>query len=814
MFFSSSNMPAAAPQPLGVKDEWGVSNEQARPLPYVAGMQRLALTWISDVFNESATAVSQSFGKGGNITTGYNYYASIAGAVCGGPVDFIAAIWLNGEKIWPNDNENEVLSPQILRGTESYVDITIPEHGVFRLYWGTETQEADTLLLEDNFRLDENNEVAEFEHPAYRGVCYAVLNNFFLGFNQTNVQNVEVAVGRYPSRSWMTPPDESWELADGLRYVHDCNPIAVAADWLQNPRFGLAFPDEWLDLTAMNDALKRCAFDPIYLSLLLNREEPVRELLLRLAEHMDAWPLLSAAGVFSFRLIRTNADETDNAPLVTEAELTSRPTLDSESWEEAASEVRVTFNNAVKAFNPDAVTVPCPAARRFSNGAASPVTLDRPWITSPEIADAVASAAARVRANPATRGRLRLLRIGTWFDDLSPGALFRLQVTGRDFSGLIFRVDERSLSEPDEPSFEVSFHADWHHLYPPPVRAGGADNDLVPSPTAVPAPSPVCPHVTVLELPPALCPDGDPSVAVLCDRPSSESVAFDVWLKRNYDFTWPSGAAEEQATYVRLGSSVKFPLRAVILEEFVAARRCIDDAGGLLVQLDDASVVLDEQTPFDGMAGEWLVFAGSEIFSVWGWELESLGQYRLQVIRRRFATLPQTHAIGAEAWLVRRSELAVFTHPHFQPGHTAVIKVSPRTAKTAADLAYVDERSLSVAGQAFRCSAPANLAVGGRLSGAFYETGDGITITWTPADTTAESESVRRRTTVLSFYDGETLLASVDAAAGSSSHVLTNGELVALLGSETAFTLSAATRIETGLHTVLSPSVQLQVALL
>ena len=53
MSFSSSsgdNAEARKPKPLGVDSKRLSTNEQARPIPYFAGKQRLAVTFISQVF--------------------------------------------------------------------------------------------------------------------------------------------------------------------------------------------------------------------------------------------------------------------------------------------------------------------------------------------------------------------------------------------------------------------------------------------------------------------------------------------------------------------------------------------------------------------------------------------------------------------------------------------------------------------------------------------------------------------------------------------------------------------------------------------
>ncbi len=228
MFGSTDNGAAQAIKPFGQRVERGATNEMARPVPYHAGLTRVALTWISDHFADRIIPeASPSSGKGAAASGSKNVYSSILGLIGGGPFDCIFSIYANGELIWGSKEPYAIGSLYRSAASPDYVDITVPTHGTVRLYWGTETQLPDAYTFASSGN----------EHPAYRGFGYIVLKNWFCGLNQDSFQNIEVVMGRWPQPSWLAPVTDS--SAAPMRIAGDCQPMAIVADWLQNPRQGL-----------------------------------------------------------------------------------------------------------------------------------------------------------------------------------------------------------------------------------------------------------------------------------------------------------------------------------------------------------------------------------------------------------------------------------------------------------------------------------------------------------------------------------------------------------------------------------------------
>ena len=88
----------AAPNTLGMRPDRGATHERAAVNRYLAGKNRVAVTWLSDPWSVQTVPVTQSVRKGKRITIGYNYFASFAGLICHAgefPVDGIYKIYFN-----------------------------------------------------------------------------------------------------------------------------------------------------------------------------------------------------------------------------------------------------------------------------------------------------------------------------------------------------------------------------------------------------------------------------------------------------------------------------------------------------------------------------------------------------------------------------------------------------------------------------------------------------------------------------------------------------------------------------------------------
>ncbi|MGD9803810.1 MAG: glycoside hydrolase/phage tail family protein [Hyphomicrobiaceae bacterium] len=131
------------------------TSTEGAAIPRLFGWSRLGgqVIWATDLEEESVTTVTGSSGSSKGMPSGsaakrtdYRYYANFAVALCEGEITDIGRVWADGQ------------------------EIDLGEH-VWRLYYGTETQPPDGLIV-----AHEGADAA----PAYRGVAYIVFEHMAL----------------------------------------------------------------------------------------------------------------------------------------------------------------------------------------------------------------------------------------------------------------------------------------------------------------------------------------------------------------------------------------------------------------------------------------------------------------------------------------------------------------------------------------------------------------------------------------------------------------------------------------------------------
>ncbi|MGA2788766.1 MAG: phage tail protein, partial [Verrucomicrobiota bacterium] len=684
MFGSSGGLPARDKLPLGQFSQRSDTNQQATPLPYLAGQQRVGCTFISEAFD----ILSQSVGDGGKggTASGTNYFASFAVAVCHGPVSKFHDLYLNGDPVFvdvtklysvsltetnnvatfqtknahnlvtgntvviynvfqPEFNGEFVVTvisatqfqytipgtslinetAKAQSGTKIYAvvkldpvsangadhtDFTIPNFGTITIYWGTETQVPDAYL----------SGTSGIQHPAYRGICYIVFHQFFLGFNQTSVQNIEVVVERTPSFDWMT--NQAHAVING-----DCNPACIVADLLLNPRVGLDC-DPVADVnTATLDAFaEQCFLENAGLSPLITRSEELRSQLTSLLEVVDAGMGLDADGRLALVMNRVS-----NAPVaIGDAQLAALPNFKPADWSSVINETRLTFIDRDSGWQPDFVEWKDNAGI-YAKDRPDPQTLDRQMVTHRDLALLIVSIAGPVAALPACDGTLKLTFDAGLFSSLAPGAAIAFTTSLRPVMNGVYRVTSRTWNDPSKPDFEVEVSIDRSYLYtqamPTKLAASKVamasgqfkSNAIIQAP-ATPdlAPLPAgYSRFALVELPVGLCPNNKPAIAALVARDTQGMVSAQLFLGRNFVFN-----GDPPDSFFMLKAITRFAFHGTLAADFAAATAFTAIANalpaeatdnpfpltdGLALQLDGPDIILPDVSDFDALANTLLL---------------------------------------------------------------------------------------------------------------------------------------------------------------------------------------------------------------
>lgn len=294
----------------------------------------------------------------------------------------------------------------------------------------------------------------------------------------------------------------------------------------------------------------------------------------------------------------------------------------------------------------------------------------------------------------------------------------------------------------------------------------------------------------IIELPLPLCAGEKISLAVLLARESLLAVGHAVFVGNTYDFT---GEIEPTSFALLMGHN-RFAQHGVLLVEYPESALTIDDDLGLVVQLDGVDTLLDEQTAFNALADEFLVFVDDEILSVSTVELLGVGLYRLKVVRSRMTTVKATHADGADVYLIARADLLPLTHEHFKVGNSIALKVVAQIGRQTQDLADVEATAYAITGDPFKV-APLNLRVNKSSEATTIADAVDLLIEWSLPDARKDlvaAHGIKYRTLV------EILLAADDSVLWKKLTYpaylkMSAAKLATVLGSETEFKVRIST---------------------
>lgn len=517
----TSQQPQADLKQLNINSSNASTNEQGNPLPYLAGKRRFAGMFMTDAFdqfNNQQGGGGKDAGKGGG-GTGTNYFASFAVAFCVGPCDTFEGIYLNGDDVFTTNtkivaktlseagnvatfraqaphnlttgdtvlingaNQTEFngeftvtvtggstfqytipgtslqvefasgqiyafrkLDP-IMRGSEDEVQVSIPGYGEIIVHWGTETQPADQYLP-----------TMGVAQPPFHGVCYIVFKNFFLGLNQTNIQNIEAVFSRTPTADWQANAGEN--IIAG-----EANPAIVAWELLTHPRVGIGLTDADFNTAALATACTQLKAEGLGISPIITRSDSALSFLQQLCESIDAIILLDAAGLLTLILIRAPGSYA-GLQVLTDANLADLPKMKAGDWSTTYNQTRIIFPNKDALWNDDFVEWFDFSSITAAQLVAQPQNLQRDWVTDRDNALALVQCAGAIGAAPLMGGMLDLQFTTALWSALAPGTLFQ-----NNFANAIaqrangyYRVTKRTMAKSDSPMFTIEFQADRSYL--------------------------------------------------------------------------------------------------------------------------------------------------------------------------------------------------------------------------------------------------------------------------------------------------------------------------------------------------------------
>lgn len=611
--------------------------------------------------------------KDGGGGSAKDYYGTIAGLVCAGPVDELSAIIVDGKTVW--DGPATRTGP----GATNPMQLTVAGYGTVIFYWGTSDQTVNTTLT-PSFS----------SHPPYRRQCWAILKDFLFGRERTSAPNVEFVVRRKPQQSVVT--GDAAELDDD----HQANPLAVLAEVVTDPVFGLGQVASLLDAPSVQstaDALTAEAART-HLSPVLDRGASFRVAAAELLTYFDGWLRWSATGtVESGRFSHNEAPPAfTSATTIDFHDLIEEIEYDADGLAQTSNETVVRFTDRARAFK-DGAARAVSSWNRDVVGEPRVARVEMPFITRAQQAADFAAEAARIAAIPGLSGTLTVRE--TKATAIRPGDLFLLTHDAVEFS-VVCRCVEKTFSAPDAGRVSLRFAAE-RGIAPVPYQ---------PTPAGLGGPQAVIAEridlFQIAQVPPALA-GGDASVrlVVLAARTDPLSVGIAVHMQKD------DGAG----LFYELGTQIGWAVTGTLAQDYASTLPAAgtnppdDDTETLHVTLDPATVPADltkisttqsADAVNDSAMLVW-VFRDADPSEFEVMALKAIrivggdGFYRLKVRRARFGTSQLSFTTGDRAFIIPGPDLTTYGHSQFPAyaaaGATVTFRLQSFTAWGEAELA-------------------------------------------------------------------------------------------------------------------------------
>jgi len=692
---NTANQPTEPKKFANINNDQINSNQQAIPVKVLHGRNFVAGDYITPAYNPKAVAVKSQTGKGQTSVTGYKYYADFALVFCMGgrhPVDAIFKVIVDSDIRWTGNVTRTV-------GVDKVV-ITVQDLGVIHLYWGSETQAIDSVLLSprgvasggidptdsttwpaasatggqttySGFPSGNANPYSGHydTHPAYRGQCYGVFVGWKLGRDRTSVPNIQLELMR--GAPWISGGDVS-SNDTGV------NPIAVLFDWLTDTRFGIGLPESSLNTSTFTGTYNDIEALAGRISPVITQQSDFRQVIAQLMEYYDGW-IRRNGQLIEVGFWKHGTGIVPVVTALTDDDLLAEPALEPQGWGPTFNEITVTYKDRAHYFN-DYVQVHRDPNNFRITGAPRPETLNRPWITDAAVAKQYAKETGAALALPFTRGTLTVRR--EWLTNNAVLVGMVIQYNS-GFYGLSFYLRVLEIEYPADNAAQAIMTVEWErskwpsiYIPPPFVGPGG----FVLGPRSIW-------QSRITEIPYILQDHRfETQLIALAVRGNVEVQGYRTWISLDSGSTYQvmpdASSTSAFSAFGRLTTSLTDTDTTVYFS---------------LYGIDLDSVV--SQTAAQQSDDNLMLFVESEVLSVGTVTSLGSGAYSANIIRGRYGTFAVAHTQPLDLYFVFRANLKLIDNAGFIPGSTILVKLQPFTADTDYDLTAVTPITYVIVGQ-------------------------------------------------------------------------------------------------------------------
>lgn len=577
----------------------------------------------------------------------YDYFGTVAGAICWGPAHTLQAVIVDGKEIvtGPVTLSTAATNLTLNPDADDYLD----SGGRLTVYRGDQTT-ADAALT---------------GHPPYTGLCYIVCVGLLFGRERTAAPNVQVIISRLPQISTSISPALANVFTDldgssKPTVASQCNPVAALAEILTS-RHGLGMPEAALDATSW-DAASLWAAEAghiayAFCSPSFTTQESARSVIRSLLEMVDATLYWSSTGKLAIALMEPGV--TPGGVLTIDSRhITERHRLEAPGLADVPTSTLAKYSDRAREWKQREQKADNLVALGLRSGVPQVQSIDRPHITGADQA-ALHAAEATVRASRPI-GSVEVTVRKPIVSALYPGAKVLVDIDPEPGgSGLAQLCVVEEIEEDAGDRVRLSLRPDTMQaatLYSPQWTADTPQDNSCPPVDAAKA--------LAIPLPTEFA--GGPAVGILATRPRVDVVGFRVYY------------SPDDVDYADLGSQPGFAVRAgvgagidsddteIILtltdgdtgpDAYLAGRYPTTDAGA---QADELLLVLANVS-----AGRVVITSGEPEIEVCSIETRALvgSDMTYTIARARLGTQPRAWTTGAKAYILPRASLIAWTHP-------------------------------------------------------------------------------------------------------------------------------------------------------
>lgn len=626
-----------------------------------------------------------SGGKGGGKgSSSYDYYGTVAGAICWGVAHTLQALLVDGKQIvtGPVTLSTEATDLTLDPGADDYLD----DGGRITVYRGDQTS-SDAALT---------------DHPPYTGLCYVVAKGLLFGRERTQAPNIQAIISRLPVADTSLVPalENIFTALDGdskPTTASQVNPVAALADLLTS-RHGLGLPlasldaASWATASAWVHHTDRRAYT--FCSPAWTSQEEARQAIRSILEMIDATLYWTASGTIALALLKPGVTPAD--PLTLDARhITQRHRLEAPGLADVPTTTLVKYADRDREWKRREQQAVNLVALGLRSGVAQVQSIDRPHITGADQAAAHAVEMSLRASRPIGSVEITVRR--PIVSALYPGAKVLVDIDPEPGgSGLAQLCVVEAMEEGDGGPVRMDLRPDTK------VAAAAYS----PAWTAETPQDNSCPAIDdakalAIPLPPAVWPT--PSIAIMATRPRVDVVGFRVYY------------SPDDVDYADLGSQPGFSARvaldgAIETDDVEAILTLTDGDSGPDAYLSGRYPTTEAGTQADELllvlanvsAGEVVITDGSPEIEICSIQTRALvgSDMTYTIARGRLGTLPREWDDGAVGWILPFSSLVAWQHPgisaSIEDGSTGYLHLVAYTAQDTDDTTPIPEITVTM----------------------------------------------------------------------------------------------------------------------